>query len=141
MTHLIVGIRGIKKELDDFITQLQGKYFKFKYRAKATDALQDTYVQCMVQPIQFFSIVFPKQCTDVALTTILGHEPPAPQHAWMEKFVWIIRKLLHLQPVPKFKTDQEMPIARNALQFIPIGIKEDELLMTDGVADPYVEGL
>jgi hypothetical protein len=39
--HLYVATKGIKHDVDQFITELQGKYLPFKWREKDTDPFLD----------------------------------------------------------------------------------------------------
>ena len=132
MMHLYLMTRGIKHEVDQFITELQGKYLPFKWRDpnKGKDApLEDVYVQTSVRPIQLWEIVYPVETQDVILNTILGNregvlgKPNHPQH---DKFLWGIRKVLGVNPIPpQMNKSIMMPIYKENIEVVGIGIKED----------------
>ena len=70
--HTYLLTRGIKHEVDQFITELQGKYLPFKWRDlnNKDNQLQDTMVQLGVRPIQLWELVYPEESRDVIMTTL-----------------------------------------------------------------------
>lgn len=122
--HLFLALRGIKHDMDRFITQLQGVYLPFKHKG------EDKFVQTAVRPIRFYEIVFPEEFKDVMLTTCLGTgKKGEPQHKRHKKFVWMIRRMLGkgVEKIPDYKTDKCLPckeVARS-MEMIGIGIKKD----------------
>lgn len=141
--HLYIITRGIKKEVDDFITQLQGKYLPFKFRQKKEDPMQDATVQLAVRPIQLWELAYPKECNDLVCATVLGTDyklsgndgKKTVKHKFIDKFMWGLRKLLGADPIPKYKTDKVMPISRQHMTVLGIGTKQDYIM------DNGVEGL
>ena len=132
--HLIIGVRGIKKELDDFITQLQGKYFPFKYVPEGKTQPEDFMVQMNVQPIQFFSLVFPETSRDIVLNTILqGKTEQEEMHSYYNKILWMIRKALKLEKIKPYKTDLKFPINIDSIEIIGIGEKKDYFNKHEGL--------
>jgi hypothetical protein len=117
--HLYCLTRGIKKEIDQFITELQGKYLPF------TMSGVDCFVQFAVRPIQLWEFVFPEPMKDVVLTTILGKDGGKTQHKKHNKFVWALRKILDVKKIPNYNTEKFMPISRQHMEIVGIGIKED----------------
>lgn len=139
--HLYLMTRGIKHEVDQFITELQGKYLPFKWRdlKDPNSKLQDTFVQLSVRPIQLWEIVFPKESMDVVLTTVLAGNNGDTQH---KKHQWIINKvrmLLGVKEVPKYNNTNAMPIRRAGIELIGIGVKEDYWFNKDGKHVSYEE--
>ena len=133
--HLYLLTRGIKAAVDDFITQLQGKYLEYKMFDDKKN-LQKIPVQVAVRPIQLWEIVFPEESKDLMLTTILGAEKgngeytgygggKSTQHKWHEKFIWGIRKILGAKKIGKFDGKNMLPINRNHVETIGIGLKDD----------------
>lgn len=141
--HLYIITRGIKKDVDDFITQLQGKFFSFKYREKKEEPFKDTFLQMSVRPIQLWELAYPKEHHDLVCATVLdednqahGNDGEAPGiHKYLNKFFWALRKLLKLNPVGNYKTDNKFPIGRQNMSVIGIGTKEDYTM------DTGVEGI
>jgi len=132
--HLYAITRGIKKEVDDFITQLQGKYLPFKWREKETDPFKDMSVQFSVRPIQLWEFAFPEEHKDIVLATILGEDEKflgdPKKDKWIKKMCWGLRKMLKVDPIPKFKKDNAMPICRQHMTVVGIGVKKDGPLST-----------
>lgn len=139
--HLYIATKGIKNEIDQFITELQGKYLPFKWRDKPGDPLEDSCIQLSVRPIQLWEIGYPKESHDIVCTTILGKDYQGVMgndgkkpvvHKWVNKFIFFFRKLLHLKPIPPYKTDKIMPIRRQNMMIIGLGCKDD-YTMSNGV--------
>ena len=144
MAHTFIMTRGIKHEVDQFITELQGKYLPFKWRdVNIKDSkLQDTMVQLGVRPIQLWELVYPEEQRDVILTTLFDN-PPNPevgrgggqtQHKRHGKFIWLLRKMIGIKDPPKtWNTNQRMPIRRLGMELIHVGDKGDKWVNKDGV--------
>lgn len=127
--HLYLLTRGIKKEVDDWITQLQGKYLSYK---KSKD--WSGSVQVQVRPIQLWEIVYPKEHNELVLNTLIG-EPDCKgigggtitQHKKHQKFIYALRKILGIKPIPKsWATNKIMAMhLGDHIERVGIGIKED----------------
>lgn len=116
--------RGIKYRIDQFITELQGKYLSFKYKG------EDAFVQVAVRPIQLWEVVFPKEHLDVMMTTLFGSDPNwmggRTQHKKHQKYVNWLRKLLGISSPPtKYDTSMSLPLTRKDMESVCVGIKED----------------
>ena len=80
--------RGVKHGVDQFITQLQGKYLPFKWRMNKEgkldhkgEMIENGHTQLQVRPIQLWEIVFPEEHKDIVLNTILaGKKKQQTQH-------------------------------------------------------------
>lgn len=116
--HLYFTTRGIKMHVDNFITQLQGKYLPFKYNGK------DSAVQVAVRPVQMWEVVFPKEHLDLMLTTCLGPDGK-PYHKRHNKFIAVVRKVLGVKKIPKYDNSSMMICGRDHIDSTGIGIKED----------------
>ena len=149
--HLYMMTRGVKHGVDQFITQLQGKYLPFKWRMnKETgkldhkgEMIENGHTQLQVRPIQLWEIVFPEEHKDIVLNTILAEKQGTDQtqHKKHNKFLWAIRKALGCEPIGEYKTDVKMPIAGDFIERIGIGIKKDYWICPDGSKSPVkVEG-
>jgi len=120
--------RGMKSHVDNFITELQGKYLPFKYEGK------DSFVQVAVRPIQLWEIVFPKEHKDLMLSTCLGGKEGMKGITNQKKHrpvVAMIRKMLGITKLPDYDDTKQLPITRQHMELVGIGIKEDRDL-TDG---------
>jgi len=130
--HLYMLTRGMKNHVDQFITELQGKYLPFKFEGK------DSVVQLSVRPIQLWEVVFPKEHKDLILTTCLGGKEGMKGITNKRRhrpFVAMIRKALGIQKLPDYDDTQTLPITRQHMELVGIGIKEDRDL------DDGTEGL
>jgi len=125
--------RGVKKEVDNFIWQLMGKWFPYRHKKEAP---ADQMIQVQVRPIQLWEIVFPREGKDVVLTTCLGKEKAdgsyegygkgkSTQHKKHDKFVWALRKAIGANKIGKWEGGQMMPIDRGSVETIGIGLKDD----------------
>jgi len=125
--HIVLMTRGIKKEVDDFINQLQGKYLPFQVKEGAAGLPKGDYqLQMRVAPVQLWDISFPEQHRDLVLTTIFGKTGKGkPINRFMDKLVFGLRKMLKLKPIPEYDTTHEMPINKTAIEMIGIGLKDD----------------
>ncbi|MCK9371334.1 hypothetical protein M0R04_15580, partial [Candidatus Dojkabacteria bacterium] len=123
--HLYIVTRGIKNWVDQFITELQGKYLPFKYHTDGKNIV-DCQVQLSVRPIQLWEIVFPEDQKDLVLATILDDgKGGKTQHKRHEKFIWGLRKTLGVEKIPEYKSDQKLPITKMHFETVGIGIKKD----------------
>ena len=124
--HLYLITRGIKHDVDRFITELQGKYLPFKVHKDGTAGLKagDHLVQLAVRPIQLWEVVYPEECNDVVLASVLGQDGKT-QHKKHNKFIWLIKKALGCEPIPEYKKDQIIPFYKNNIECIGIGVKKD----------------
>ena len=132
--HLYIATKGAKHEIDQFITQLQGKYLPMKWRPNKDEPLKDVHVQLGVRQIQLWEIGFPKEHYDLVATTILGKDykgimgndgKKPVQHKWTEKFIFFFRKLLRLDPLPPYEGKNVMPIRRQDMIVVGLGTKQD----------------
>ena len=126
--HLYCITRGLKSAIDEFINQLQGQYLPFEVKEGAAGLKKGKYnVQVQVRPIQMWEIVFPREHKDIKLATDLGEDAGTPHHSKFKKFVWGLRKVLGVKPIPKYDSKLKLPCtaARKHTEFVGIGIKED----------------
>ena len=130
--HLYIITRGIKHLVDDFITQLQGKFFPFKYRNPETKQLETFALRVSVRPIQLWEIVYPEEANDTMLSTLLQNTKGEPQHKKHSKFVYALRKMLGIEPIPEYKKVAPFPLIRDHVETTAIGIKKDYWTDKDG---------
>jgi hypothetical protein len=127
--HLYMITRGIKPNVDQFITELQGKYLPFKCPNPQGDpkVLVPFLNQIHVRPIQLWEIVFPEEHKDAVLNTVLTPYPHKKhtQHSKHEKWIWAMRKGLGAEEIPDYKKEIKFPISDAGVERIGIGIKKD----------------
>lgn len=139
--HLYFITKGDKKWTDDFINQLIGKWLPFKWRKTKDEPFQDMNVQLSIRPIQLWEVGFPKEHKDLVCSTILGKDgglirgndgKKPVDHKFFNGFIKTCCRILGLQPIGKYKDDVMMPIAKEHVAVVGLGIKED-YTMENGV--------
>lgn len=134
--HLYFITRGQKLYVDDFITQLIGKYLPYKYRNPQTNQVEDKVLQLRLQPIQLWDVAFPEDSKDVVLNTILGSDKrivgDPKMNSWLNKIKYWAMKLLKCEPVPDYATDKILPTGGpQHMSIMGIGVKKDAYI--DGI--------
>lgn len=142
--HVYCVTRGIKNAVDNFFTLLQGVFLPWPFRPPgAKEIIPTTKVQVQVRPIQLWEIVYPAEFHDVMCTTLFSDGGGKPNHSWQDKFVFMIRKMLKLEPVGDYKKDLWLPCrgAQKDFECVAIGMKPDKWVdMNDVKCDEKVEG-
>jgi len=128
--------RGVKHQVDQFITGLQSQFFPYgKVKEDGTREL----VQLAVRPIQLWELVFPKEHMNTVLKTV-GY-PPVKD--WKSKYMMALRLMLKAKPVPGNIDMSKVPM--RPIQGICvgtelIGMREDKIWPekgTDGTPNKY----
>lgn len=119
--------RGIKHDVDRFITELQGKYMPYDFNG------EKTLVQLAVRPIQLWELVFPEPTLNTVCKTLFDDTTTRngmlTYHKRNQKYLWALRKALNSENIPNstlFSTALPMPIYKNNIEIAGIGIKKDE---------------
>lgn len=116
--HLYILTRGVKHDVDRFIDEIRCKYVPFKYKGA------DHCIQVGVRPIQLWEVVFPEEHLQVMMATMGGELKT--QHKKHEKFLFALRKILGVEPMPEFvKGTPAMPCYNANVEVSGIGIKKD----------------
>lgn len=131
--HLIIATRGIKKAVDEMIMNLQSLYVPNTFPDGSKGI-----IQCNVQPIQLWSIVFPEEHIDMMLRTLKpdnhlamgSHNKDHPGYNFRinkhEYTIKLLQKMLGLKPIPKWDPQgMKFPIYRKHMQVVGLGIKHD----------------
>lgn len=119
--------RGIKKDVDDFITQLQGAYIPHPIKDKDGNITGSTGIQFSVRPVQLWEMVFPQESLEPVLNTFFDGQNPYGRWKKFHKFLSIFRKTMGLKPIPEgYATNARLPQMKQNIECIGIGIKEDE---------------
>lgn len=135
--HVYMITRGIKHQVDRFISELSAKYLKWRGMAEGDTEKKDYVVQVAVRPIQLYEVVFPREFRDHMLTTLLPNPADFGRNGFAEhqkkykKFIWPLRKLLGAKPIPKdaqhLGPSGMIPLERSGVQCIVVGLKDDEV--------------
>lgn len=117
-------LRGHKMWADRFIQELNAKYLPFVFKG------ENKFIELMVRPIQLFEVVYPKECYDVVQTTIFGIDKSAGADAYgddkMKLGQMAFRQMLGAKPFPDWKTTRQLPLTKNGLSILGIGVREDK---------------
>ena len=123
--HAYAITRGVKMWVDNYITQLQGKYFPFEVKKGAAGLPKGkAMLQMQVRPVQLWEFVFPKEQKDIALATIFGKDG-ITQHKKHRKYIKWLAKILGIKPFPKYDNTKAHMVDRSNVEVIGVGIKED----------------
>jgi len=131
--HMFLATRGIKHDVDRFITILQGQFLSYS----------KSNVQLSVRPFQLWELIFPEEHLQTVWRTVQTNQE-LPN--WMNK---MIRIPLKAKKIPKFKVEgKSLPFYKNNIATYPIGIKEDDhwpkgkkATFTDGSGEVDLSGL
>lgn len=135
--HLYLATRGIKQDVDRFISELSAKYLPHTYKDNS-GADVNGFVQVAVRPVQLWEIVFPEQHLNTMLGTLWPNRAATDGHygnvATM-KFKWLLdkaRKLLGVDELPKdFAPTDMLLLYKSNIEFIGLGTKKD--VKIDGI--------
>ena len=122
MSEIIFAIRGNKDRVDNFITDLQKKSFWRIYNKQKIE------IKGSLKPIQLYGYSFPEAYTQQVVKMIA---PKENCDAPVEKFGFIIRKLLGAKKIPKWDGKRRVPnlvVRRRFLQIWGLGLKKDRYL-------------
>src|SRR3990167_7159164 len=117
--HVYILCRGIKHQFDRFINELSAKYLPYEIKEDGTAGLKKgKYVaQVHVRPIQLFEVVFPEECKDLMLNTLLNGGNGETQHKKHQKFIFMLRKILGVEKIPEYdKTVGIIPVERAGVE-------------------------
>lgn len=122
--HLFIITRGIKHNVDQMITQLQGKYLPQRFQDPKDGKIKEGFVQVGVRPIQLWEIVFPEESADLMINTLCnGNSVVNDNH---KKAAFALRKMLGAKKIPEVKNkDLIMPLFKDWVEVNGIGIKYD----------------
>ena len=130
--HLFFLTRGMKWHRDRFVRELESLHTEFTL--KNTEGKEEKkVVSCLLQPIEFWSLVFPEENLQNILRTIepinqLGFGDvlscPSPNR---KLCLAGMRKLMGLKKIPEYdvKAGPRYPLYKDNMQITGIGIKED----------------
>lgn len=126
--HLYIVTRGIKHDVDRFITELQGKYLPFRYPDK-DNKLVPCAIQLSVRPIEFYELAYPEESHKMIMNTLFP-ETIDGQHGWYKSILKMIRKMLKLEELNKVEKTDTMPIYKNNIEIVGVGLKKDYFIHT-----------
>lgn len=123
--HLYCLTRGIKHDVDRFITELQGKYLPYKFQ-KGEKGL----VQFSVRPVQLWEMVFPEEHLQAVMKTFFSTDNVREGFSYShknDKTLTMLRIALRCNKFPKMdKITSQIPVYKKNIEIAGIGIKKDE---------------
>lgn len=122
MAQVMFVTRGMKQWVDQFITELQGKYYNYSYNG------EPHVVQGMLRPIEFWEYCYPIEQEALVLNTLFDTSMGKSQHKLHGIPIKILQKALGLKPIPDYpagQTNPHMPITRQNIEVVAIGKKND----------------
>ena len=137
--HFVFAIRGQKDYLNKTIESLSHYSLKTKINKNysVSQKNREEYFQLGLQPIQLWSLNFPKEYKNIILNTLLQgnqgkleiNNPKTGQTKDFKRnsFFWLIRKILGLKKIPKDydKTQKLDGVPLDFVQIIALGLKDD----------------
>ena len=116
--------RGVKRDVDNTISDLQAQYFKYNNK--------NVYMQLGVRPMQLWEFAFPKESLPVMLKTLCPGNSFDPK-TYKYKQLTALRLLLNAKKIPAMDLSQSPMriIAKKSCAIYPIGIKEDGVWGSD----------
>lgn len=120
MSHLYMITRGVKREVDMLISDLQAQYYPHNYHGKKKA------VGLSIRPIQLWGVVFPETEMQPILK-MLNSKVLAGRGLYPTAKIEMLRRMLKLQKIPKIEPDVK------SRYFIPpydvektlIGVRDD----------------
>jgi len=137
--HLLVCVRGIKHEVDKFVTELQGQVLPMNHKFLAEPANPDGkgLAQFHVRPIQLYEFVFPEPC----LPEVMNFIKPYPFSGMAKLFADQVRNQIGYDELPKLddipKPKFTMLVDKGHIDIIGIGVKKDIYLKKKDYAHIY----
>ena len=121
--HLYIATRGHKQFVEKLISDLQAQYLPLKLRG----VMQN--VELGVRPIQLWELFFAEDQLPRVLATLEPQERGASKTG-----LAFLRKALKAKKIPKDidKNVVKLPVGKQNVQIVPIGIREDIIHPTKG---------
>ena len=117
--------RGHKTWVDQWITELQGKYLPFNYNG------EKGMLQVIVRPIQLWEVAFPAEHRDVMLQTIFAGQKDLGTHQadWKGNLALsMLRRSLHAEKIGDWDaTKGFLPMTRQGMSVMGIGEQADKV--------------
>lgn len=129
--HAVFMPYGVKNMVDLFLEHLNHKLLPLKmWKEGAED--KSILIQCQIRvlPFGFIEFVFPREYKDEVLTALGFHNKGEYKDRLNKSIMGIkpmnmIRKVLKIEPIPKFELKAGFPIMTLPISIFPVGIRED----------------
>ena len=128
--HLMIMTRGNKRRVDDWISDLQARYYSYDYTKDPTTLKNVTgALQLGVRPIQLWEIAFPEEHLEEVLALVAPNK--GSWNKKLDKWLWVVRKALGLEPLPEDMPAPKIIPTDINIEKMAIGIKKDKVI--DGI--------
>lgn len=148
--HAVFMVSGVRRFVDEFFDWLDYRFYNYPFKNPNLLPVAKDISGNIVKEGSFiatarvrygvygtYEICFPEEYKDVILTTLRFHQRDFYRNdeikgkiknklGLME--IATLRKLIGCEPIPKFKTDQQIPIPEdvaNNVRIIPVGVRYD----------------
>lgn len=131
MTHIFFATRGHYNEVQKFIQSILAVRLKAKSDIPDINngEAKDVFIQANLQPMQIWSLVFPKEYTDLILTTLFDdtYGKIVKHQSFYQKFFNLFRWCLRLKKCPEYDSSKNLKhlIYTANVQKVFLGLKED----------------
>ena len=118
--------RGMNEQTEKWKKYIETWMVPFPYTDK-DGKKQSIGYQLNLKPVLLWGLTFPKDQRDLILSSF-GFTDETSNIGWLHKspYMPILRKLLRVKPIPEFNKVEPRYIGKEFVQFLPIGIREDE---------------
>lgn len=130
--HAIFIPYGIKDCVDIMMRDMQSQKFQLPIHSPDGKETKMQWIQgsLRILPFGVMEYVFPKESMDLVLTTLrlqgCVNGGRFERTSYVSPFkLNMIRKMIKAEPIPKFKTDQQLIWMMENVSIIPIGIRKD----------------
>lgn len=117
---------GIKHAVDFLLRDMESQKHKLKvYKKGEPDNFIWLQGQLRILPFGVYEYVFPREDLDLVLTTLMPSYAQNMGSYVGKTKIMILRKILKLKKIPKYKTDNCFLWIKDDVSIILIGIRED----------------
>ena len=129
--------RGMNEQVDKWKKYMETWMMPLPYKQNGEE--KNIWYQGNLKPIQLWSYTFPRAQKDFVLST-LAFADKTSNIGWLNKYTYPLRKLLKCEPIGEFKKVDPRYVAKEFVQLLPIGIREDlqDKEFPDGVTREFV---
>ena len=116
--------RGMNEQTEKWKKYMECWQLPYPYTDKDGNKLSIGY-QLNLKPILLWGATFPRDQKDWVLSS-MGFTDKTSNIGWLHNYMYPLRKILRCKPIPQFNKVQPKFIGKEFVQFLPIGIKEDQ---------------
>jgi hypothetical protein len=126
--HAIFLLYGKRESVELLLRDMAAQKYSWALTKGKKEKTLGIEGQVRLLPFGIYEHIFPREAMDLVLTTLNFHKPKAyEQHKglkWALIFK-LLRKILRMDKIPKFKTDRAYWWTKNDVSIIPLGVRYD----------------